>query len=1433
VCGDLTYTTPRIPLCLLQQVLVSDATYSFGFEEPEKSSGLEWVLQPRWVPRDTSRTDAIGCLFELSGARGTRPLSADLKLPLTVPALIGRHALMLGFGGKDVRKTASCDEETGAIFELEWCERLLHVRHRRDESPQLLSCDRVIVEEFLGRDKQEYTWVFVHVNFEPDGAAVEAFAQHTKRPLETIERREEQCLLFFESSSDGTPIPSRDPLLHAVLPTGIKMPMACHMHAPWLLSVDRTDVQSPADNDWNGCILRQLPKLIFQLLRWLKVRSLECSGIGVDRFLRAGLRLLPVYESATRGTAAFVFMGKAVPVDTTPMRYEELTPTMGVTRAVDWRKAADAVRLPPELCELPLELLVAWAGGKFPIITPAMPHLVASSAMWQESAGIDELSTPDGLRRLNRYLRSKDTAWVERTAVHIIGSLALALRSSKLPLERDISKGGIKASSQTDSKGGLRLFFTVQGDMVLAGDEVRWPSSDLSTLPEAVQAELTSCSTSPMAHCVLFKIGQTESTKALPKQILLAAQQEVQRAQAEGETISIAEMVATYHHRLQNLLEVNPHQIECMRQLAKWAMDKRSTCVTHVLATLPSVSKAQPGATRVRVVVASATIIGEPYTNNELAHLLPSMARVSAEYVSKDGSVAVQSELRRWARFFSDCGVCVSPSVRPVVSPLSSSEVSLMPEKKAPKLRQNAKTVALPYGAGGLTHKRAVCVDAALTPAWTSALNSLSCPKAALFASLVASLDVDAAPDGSRAPDSLQATVDGRAVPVTETEIVHIDIVRSLPVHKRCFWLPPGQAGASFCNLRAARWVEQLREAKWLPGTDGLLHKPSQVSLASDAEQMFLHLKRVALPDSIRSALASSELAKLLAFGSAAPPSPLAMLEALCTASAGVDASSPIPGYSDDEVVSVWDRIASAVADARTGDALKARQLIGTHCIVPYAFTSRKSFGTQSRVPLSRCIVSSLQPPPTETAGLALQSLISCGWLVDLAQPNHPLSSHAKTLGAWLQLPSVCTEVAAQSFLHAVWKREPALLSIKQAFSLAMSTVLTARGAAHLRSDANLKLFVSAVGSLREGWVLLNGPASVRPMLADDKTKLALLRVAHNYQPIALLNHGHTHDAQPSALHRTLERLDAAVLSALQIPRLSSDSFKVEVTAVGTARVCASAKSRVQIVLDLLSIDPNRVTSVSKYSGLQKRLTVPPTSGTQPADAETVWAALNSTADLSIVGEGLDYFADLQEACLAMCPVSQPNSRALALLVHIEDGRNFEKFLLRSFADVAARHGIKLPVPTAIDVPRRPPPPPPPPPAVVGASEGGRDLNVPLERTLRGDPGTAGGDGGGKRSFQAAIESPLSRSDTQDAHRQAERDASSFFESLSCNGLQGSRSQEDLQAADEESDPMSKRALKRLRKEELENASAISAAPIIDGVGTPAARFPPWRIAPM
>ena len=125
-------------------------------------------------------------------------------------------------------------------------------------------------------------WQFLRWAYVPDVPAWEAYGAHTRRDPGPMIRnqQEEELVLFFEADGFGLPkasvgdigygglhphrgegssgeaarglarafrgggVPGSEGLLHALLPTRLGLPLSAHMHGPWLLSVDRQDVQS-------------------------------------------------------------------------------------------------------------------------------------------------------------------------------------------------------------------------------------------------------------------------------------------------------------------------------------------------------------------------------------------------------------------------------------------------------------------------------------------------------------------------------------------------------------------------------------------------------------------------------------------------------------------------------------------------------------------------------------------------------------------------------------------------------------------------------------------------------------------------------------------------------------------------------------------------------------------------------------------------------------------------------------------------------------------------------------------------------------------------------------------------------------------------------------------------------------------------------------
>ena len=136
---------------------------------------------------------------------------------------------------------------------------------------------------------RHHCWQFITVSFVPSAAAQHTYETHTKKKWAyTLEKEGnttdisasskvqcEEVSLFFEVDTlSGLPTSSAlsSPpygFVHAMLPTKLRLPCPLHLQGSWLLSVDRQDVQSLVENDWNVELLAQFPRLCVVLLQWI------------------------------------------------------------------------------------------------------------------------------------------------------------------------------------------------------------------------------------------------------------------------------------------------------------------------------------------------------------------------------------------------------------------------------------------------------------------------------------------------------------------------------------------------------------------------------------------------------------------------------------------------------------------------------------------------------------------------------------------------------------------------------------------------------------------------------------------------------------------------------------------------------------------------------------------------------------------------------------------------------------------------------------------------------------------------------------------------------------------------------------------------------------------------------------------------------------
>ena len=80
---------------------------------------------------------------------------------------------------------------------------------------------------------------------------------------------ERQVVALLPLDDDGLPQPPDTGRVYSTLPTRARLPFGFHLQADWLVNIGRQDIREVDGNPWQEAIVRQVPDLVHQLLRWL------------------------------------------------------------------------------------------------------------------------------------------------------------------------------------------------------------------------------------------------------------------------------------------------------------------------------------------------------------------------------------------------------------------------------------------------------------------------------------------------------------------------------------------------------------------------------------------------------------------------------------------------------------------------------------------------------------------------------------------------------------------------------------------------------------------------------------------------------------------------------------------------------------------------------------------------------------------------------------------------------------------------------------------------------------------------------------------------------------------------------------------------------------------------------------------------------------
>ena len=405
----------------------------------------------------TAHTSAAEwCHFVLQRPRGgIATVRQDLqRLPSTVPVLLGCQAL--------ANKLAISPkvDNTHHKWSLEWEGRKFTVSRNamngQEHSNLLRSCaypiprqhgssssrshrdrDRIATSTswisshsdvlYLDRESwssgsrsvKHHRWQFITVGFVPNSAAQTTYEVHTKKKW-TL--KTEEISIFFEVDlQSGLPMPSTTSsqpvgFVHAMLPTKLRLPCPLHLQGSWLLSVDRQDVQSLVENDWNVELLAQFPRLCVVLLQWIAqaCSSTKLQEPKIEPKLSLAYQVLPLFE-ITPGTShlhsrvldqniPMAEVSRAVSSENVvpariPSKNQSTSALPSLRSDLTFLPADKVIWLPkPFLSLLPVEFLTGWWGGKAPFAS-VLTGDSAYQPLWKASV---PCPTVDSLKSAKR-----------------------------------------------------------------------------------------------------------------------------------------------------------------------------------------------------------------------------------------------------------------------------------------------------------------------------------------------------------------------------------------------------------------------------------------------------------------------------------------------------------------------------------------------------------------------------------------------------------------------------------------------------------------------------------------------------------------------------------------------------------------------------------------------------------------------------------------------------------------------------------------------------------------------------------------------------------------------------------------------------------------------------------------------------------------------
>lgn len=855
-------------------VTIYDHIWSLQFREPRCPPAMEpshsWVLKPNWlpeypaldsiIPKSENVVSQTWCHFVLQEPRGgVNAIRSDLShLSFNVPVLLGRQYLLTGERStrdwtliwENTKYEVACREQSILLPSGTVLESLLESTSGKFVCGNFDRVQLSISSYSPRHPTEKKKFQFLTVFFHPTCAAQEAFQMHTKKKwssqagITSAERNHiltEEISLFFEIGESGLPtMRTSSGKIHAILPTKLVMPCPINLQASWLLSVDRQDVQNIAENDWNNCLINQLPRLLILLSRWIANQvEIINSSRDVSLSLKSLYRLFPkfIFDDSELKT---LVMGHEIAMKELVHSFKEenLIPVRSINEkthspdscleTIRFCTQSETIWLPaPMMRFLTAKVVFSWF-GRWPFVSREIDDLALDS-IWTTS--LVKPTVDLFVKRKSSFFFPNEIMTQSSRKVREALTILAALGAMQQNCVDETEKNLIPRLESWP------IFLTDNGKMAVA-QEVVWLDFDefnsaleapiFSTLRRGAllaSLKLTSSSTArnskvnskdPQVPLYLLDthLEQAllqESSPDLPSEVFLLAKDCVKCARSLspsrviGIDTSCSAILATMALEQKN---VNSKlDIPLLQYLFHWALkNSRPLAISYLLVNKKTGLKLVPSN--------ESYIQSTKSSDSQALDLLPYVSDIYLQEVTRPSDQYLQN----YRSFLVRCGCQTGLSLVAQTRPINAVDKSYLLGAELPKLRQSNPSVplSLPFNLGSLTRKKVEILDVLLSPEWEvilrSAENDISLAEhiSEMICFMFKSLDAASIISAETTP-YLSNLLQGRATEEASnysSSVIDSDIHKSSshrvpsdiekfppPAFVRMFFLPPAQPG--------------------------------------------------------------------------------------------------------------------------------------------------------------------------------------------------------------------------------------------------------------------------------------------------------------------------------------------------------------------------------------------------------------------------------------------------------------------------------------------------------------------------------------------------------------------------------------------------------------------------------------------------------------